>query len=686
LGHRLSANGFEIDQDKIQDVKNFTKPTNVTDARSFLGLAAYLSEYIPNYAKMVKPMWDMVAKKPFAWTEDGELAFEETKRQIADCIMKLSFFDEDAQTFLYTDASPYALGAVLTQEKDDKRRIISFASKTLTKTEQAYPQIQKEALGVVWGTERFYYYLLGRKFTIRTDARGLAFIFDREKTTCKRALNRAEGWALRLDTYDFVMEWVKGKVNIADPPSRLVTNPQRHPGMMRVPVELYSLENGVAITEGEWPALTVEAIKAADLEDAEITSLLNAIETGIWPAELRKFEKISEELRVCNGIVTRLGAVVIPEALRCVALRLGHSGHPGQAAMKSIMRGRVWWHCMPTDIEEFVQNCAGCKLVSRPERPVPMLTTVLPEEQWVKLAVDFNGPHSACGGRSVLVLVDYYSRYVSAKFVKSTDFRSVAPVLEEIFGELGYPRSIRSDNGPPFNGEEWAAYCKTRGIDCEFSTPGHPQQNGLVERYMQLCNKAITMAVETGANCEEALKATMAAHNAVVQRTTRVAPEVLLFGRRLRRRLPQMGPAGAPVDRARLREQDECEKSRTQERENRKRRAHPTSIEIGDTVLMKRLIKAKDQTVFDPERYEVIAKNRGDMTIKGGNGKVFKRNVVQLKKAGSAVQEEQGNDSDRENQSRGNQKPEAAEARPRRTKKGPQRLTYHVHDEDESEK
>lgn len=127
------------------------------------------------------------------------------------------------------------------------------------------------------------------------------------------------------------------------------------------------------------------------------------------------------------------------------------------------------------------------------------------------------------------VLVDYYSRYIFAEFVKSTDFESTARFLDPLFAKFGFPTLLRSDNGPPFNSSNWLEYCERNGIGPEFSTPGHPQQNGLVERYMQLVNKSISIAVETGENCERGLAETIDAHNSAVHRTTGAAPEVLFF-------------------------------------------------------------------------------------------------------------------------------------------------------------
>lgn len=631
LGHELSADGFAIDEAKTRDIRAFSPPKTLTDLRSFLGLASYLSDFIPDFADMVNPMWDVVKGKTFEWTAEAERAFHTTKERIASCTTKLGFFDEQADTIIYTDASPYALGAVLVQEKvGEKPRIICCASKTLTETEKSYPQIQKEALGIIWGVERLYYYLLGRKFTIRTDARGLAFIFDRDRTTCKRVLNRAEGWALRMSCFDYRMEWVDGPNNISDSLSRLCakTVPFDHKSFTSTEI--------CSVKSSSWkatPAISIEMMRAATAEDRELKKLAHAIESGVWAPELARFEKVKDELRKSDGIITRAGAVIVPVGLRKTVLSRAHEGHPGQSAMKSILRERVWWPNMPSDAGNWVQNCADCAITGRPELPVPLRSTQLPEEAWEKLSMDFNGPHSACGGRYILLVVDYFSRFVVAEFVRSTDIGSVRTALVPLFGLLGNPAVIRTDNGPPFGGADWADFCKERGIQPEFSTPGNPQQNGLSERYMQVVNKITTIAVANNENCDEALERAVSAHNAAVQRTTNVAPEVLLFGRKRRGKVPFTGSAAVTINKEPLRKRDREEKSKTKDREDKKRRARPNAISVGDEVFMMRHPKSKDQTPFDPTRFVVTEIKGGDMRIKDGSGREFKRNVSQLKKA-----------------------------------------------------
>jgi hypothetical protein len=85
----------------------------------------------------------------------------------------------------------------------------------LSTAEKKYPHTQKEALSTVWGIERFTIYLLNVSFTIRTDAESNEFIFGGMHRIGKRAVSRAEAWALRLQPYDFKVVRVPGEINTA---------------------------------------------------------------------------------------------------------------------------------------------------------------------------------------------------------------------------------------------------------------------------------------------------------------------------------------------------------------------------------------------------------------------------------------------------------------------------------------
>ncbi|XP_058827895.1 uncharacterized protein K02A2.6-like [Topomyia yanbarensis] len=402
---------------------------------------------------------------------------------------RTGFFSEQDKTILYTDASPVTLGAVLVQEGSNLApRIISFVSKSLTSTEKKYAQNQREALGAVWAVEHFSYFLLGRHFTLRTDAQGVAFILNRSKEDSRRALTRADGWALRLSPYRYDIEYVRGVENIADPPSRLYNGKDAAFYEENSPWELATLEaNSVEF-------LTEEEIKNATDQDETLQKVICALESGVWPKYLRRYHTVEKDLSVRNGMVIKTGCAVVPKTLQTHALEVAHEGHPSTAKMKSIMRQRVWWPGLPKDITTWVESCKTCCVDGKPEKTTPMERVFIPKTAWDTVALDFNGPYVKLGGILILVVVDYKSRYVIAKPVKSTSFEHTKKILDEVFEKEGFPKTIKTDNGPPFNGQDFANYCKQRGISTIFSTPLFPQQNGLAECYMKLINKAMAVA------------------------------------------------------------------------------------------------------------------------------------------------------------------------------------------------
>lgn len=417
---------LNIDQQKVKDVERFREPKSLSELKSFLGLASYVSTYISRFADLTEPLWRATGKNAFEWGTDQAAAFQKVKNAIINCTTAQGYFSTKDETFLYTDASPHALGAVLVQESGNgEPRIISFASKTLTKTERNYAQTQREALAVVWGAEHFYYYLLGHSFTIRTDAQGIAFIFNRNGDAPKRLMRRAESWAMRLDCFDYTIEFVKGAANIADPSSRLCTGENEAYIEEKVPCEIavVNLNQSAPMQFGEdhLPILEVAYHTAVD---ETLKAVRVALETGEWAPALLSYKSVEDELYERNGVLSRGGLTVIPEALRRKALALAHKGHPGITKTKSILRERVWWPAMGKAVEQWVEACVTCTLNGRKEPPHPMERTKLPEAPFDSVAVDFCGPYSMFGGIHILVLIDYYTRFMVASVVKSTDFAS----------------------------------------------------------------------------------------------------------------------------------------------------------------------------------------------------------------------------------------------------------------------
>lgn len=201
LGHRISSHGILPAESKVHALRSFREPKDAEELRSFLGLATYVGKFIPDLGTISAPLRELTQRSvPFKWRDVHSRAFNTLKTMIAD-VNQLRFFDNSLRTRVVADASPVALGAVLVQYERDygdcNPRIICFASKSLSSTEQRYCQTEKEALALVWAVERFATYLIGRRFELETDHKPLETIFGPASRPCPRI----ERWVLRLQSF-----------------------------------------------------------------------------------------------------------------------------------------------------------------------------------------------------------------------------------------------------------------------------------------------------------------------------------------------------------------------------------------------------------------------------------------------------------------------------------------------------
>ena len=143
------------------------EPQNADEVRSFLGLVNFSARFISNLASIAEPLHTLTrTETPFEWGTEQQSAFDALKTTLANA-ETLAYFDSNAEeTKLITDASPIGLGAVLTQVEGECERVVAYASRSLTDVERRYPQTEKEALGLVWGCERFHAYLYGVESTL----------------------------------------------------------------------------------------------------------------------------------------------------------------------------------------------------------------------------------------------------------------------------------------------------------------------------------------------------------------------------------------------------------------------------------------------------------------------------------------------------------------------------------------
>ncbi|QBP37036.1 putative RdRP [Lampyris noctiluca errantivirus 1] len=218
LGHIVSREGVKPNPDKIEAIKNYTLPKTTKEIKGFLGLLGYYRRFIPNFSKITKPFTTCLKKnnKIDITNEEYLQCFKTCKNLLTNSPI-LQYPDFTKEFILTTDASNYALGAVLSQNINGKDLPIAYASRTLNEHEINYSTIEKELLAIIWGTKYFRPYLYGVKFIIRTDHKPLTWLFSLKDPNSK--LLR---WKIKLDEYNYEIQYKKGITNTnADALSRI---------------------------------------------------------------------------------------------------------------------------------------------------------------------------------------------------------------------------------------------------------------------------------------------------------------------------------------------------------------------------------------------------------------------------------------------------------------------------------
>lgn len=217
LGHIVTSEGVKPNPDKIRIIKEWPLPSNEKQLRGFLGILGYYRKFVKDFAKIAKPLTNSLRKgEQISHTKEFVDTFERCKGILSSSNI-LQYPDLSKPFILTTDASNFAIGAVLSQGPIGSDKPIAFASRTLNKSEEKYSAIEKELLAVVWACKYFRPYLYGRKFILYTDHKPLTYGLNLKDTN-----NRLVHWRLSLSEFDYEIRYRPGKQNVvADSLSRL---------------------------------------------------------------------------------------------------------------------------------------------------------------------------------------------------------------------------------------------------------------------------------------------------------------------------------------------------------------------------------------------------------------------------------------------------------------------------------
>ena len=214
----VSEGKVEMDPIKTKALTSWPTPKKLKELKSFLGFCNFYRRFIKDYSKIAKPLNQLTGKEEWKWGAEQKTAFNTLQRAITEQpVLAIPVDDEPYQ--VEADSFNFALGAVLSQQQNDKWHPVAYRSKSLTEAKQNYEIYDKELLAIMTALAEWRHYLLtGKEFEIWTDHQNLCYFQKAQK------LNRRQArWVTELGEYNFTMHHKPGKMNIkADILSRRV--------------------------------------------------------------------------------------------------------------------------------------------------------------------------------------------------------------------------------------------------------------------------------------------------------------------------------------------------------------------------------------------------------------------------------------------------------------------------------
>jgi hypothetical protein len=382
LGFIVSGETIRMDPAKAQDIVNWPRPTNQKEVQQILGLWNFYRRFIPGYAQIVAPITDLLKGngKDFQFREAQEAAFLKVVVLFTSGNTPiLRHFDQERPALIETDASDFAIGAVLSQKfEDGKVHPCAFLSRKLSPAEFNYDVFDKEMLAIVYALQKWRHYVLGteHKTTIFTDHHNLEYF------TKKIKLNRRQArWAeIRLE-YSFVIIYRKGSLN------------QKADILSRCPAYTFREGGTTAISEkpmlgpDQWLEIRAMEIYDESLEYIEIGVLEVALLSPDQKEAIIQDAKMDEEyMKICRAVSKGdnvdanysseedlqawKGRIYVPKAMRKKVMKSEHdskiAGHFGRDRTMELISRNFFWPKMEDEVRMYCNECDNCQRTKAP--------------------------------------------------------------------------------------------------------------------------------------------------------------------------------------------------------------------------------------------------------------------------------------------------------------------------------
>lgn len=508
LGYVVDRFGLRTDPSKVGTILNFPVPQDAKGIKRFLGMAGWYRRFIKNFSHIARPLSRLTSKKvTFVWSDEANESFNLLKTALVSApILKCPDFNKPFS--IQTDASSYAIGAVLTQKIDDCDHPIAYCSRTLSKPETNYSATERELLALLFALEQYRAYVDGRKCFIVTDCASLKWF-----SHIKNPTGRLNRWSCRLSQFDFELIHRKGKEHV-------------------IPDCLSRIQ--------------ISSIDVLSTQDPWYLDLYNKIseKPSLFPNYKIKNNKLfrlsKNKYRLTSQFEWKL---VVPYEDRKEILSKCHddvlAGHFGVAKTHHKIANLYYWPTLFQDVKEYVEDCEICKSykpvnVARPGLMGNPRRITVPGEA---ISCDILGPFppSYLRNQYLFVVCDYFSKYVTLFPLRSITAKAIVKCVEKgIFLVHGTPKYIYVDNGPQFISKDFRDLVTKYNVPHLFYNPRYHAQTNQVERVNREILRIIASYVRADhRNWDKNLSEIQCALNTAIHESTKFTPYFLTHGREM---------------------------------------------------------------------------------------------------------------------------------------------------------
>jgi len=500
LGFFLTKDGLQMDPRKIQTVLDWPEPRKVKDIQSFLGFANFYRRFIADYSHIVVPLTRLTRKDvKFFFDDDARKSFLALKSAFTSAPI-LTHWVPDKPIIVETDASDYALGAILSIKTDDGEiHPVAFHSRTFSGAELNYDTHDKELLAIFDAFKVWRHYLegSGTPIDVVTDHKNLEYF-----STTKVLTRRQVRWSEYLSQFHLVIRFRPGKLG-TKPDSltrRWDVYPKGgnsdyasiNPSNLRPVFTNEQLTNSLRATSLVEPVLRASVIM--DQEKLNNDILLALPSDPLYKSHLSN-PKPHWSLDP-DGFLRHQSRIYIPDIsdLRLRILQYKHdhilSGHPGQNKTTSLILRDYTWPGLREFVKKYCKSCTTC-MRAKPQRHKPyglLKQLPVPARPWDSISMDFieTLPTSA-GYDAILVIVDRLSKqgiFIPTNITCTSEDLAFLFILH-VFSKHGVPEHVTSDRGPEFVSRFFRSLGKALDMNLHFTSGYHPEGDGQTERTNQ---------------------------------------------------------------------------------------------------------------------------------------------------------------------------------------------------------